>query len=195
MTLDVQFQAMLAMVLAGFYVGIALETFRYFSPLWQKSLLWKYTLEIFFWTLQTIVVFFLLYNVNAGELRFYLFLAFFLGFSMYKALFSSLYQRLLRKMVAFFKALFLYLWRFVDYFIIKPVRGIILFLLKILLFFTRLIMTPLFYLVSPIFKAIKELIKKLPKPILSTLYKFSSIYGIMVSTFKKIKSLLTFQRR
>src|SRR5690625_5418826 len=95
MSLDIQVKSMLAMILAGFYVGVAYETFRYFLPMWQKRIILNYLLVILFWMLQTVIVFYLLYIINMGELRFYLFIAFLLGVSIYQVIFIPLYQRLL----------------------------------------------------------------------------------------------------
>src|SRR5690625_46206 len=99
MSLDIQVKSMLAMILAGFYVGVAYETFRYFLPMWQKRIILNYLLVILFWMLQTVIVFYLLYIINMGELRFYLFIAFLLGVSIYQGIFAPLYQRLLQRII------------------------------------------------------------------------------------------------
>src|SRR5690625_5859173 len=75
MTLNVQFLTMLFMVVSGFYLGIALETFRRFSPLWRHRPVLVYIFEVSFWLIQTFIIFYVLYKVNAGELRVYIFLA------------------------------------------------------------------------------------------------------------------------
>src|SRR5699024_4293439 len=99
MTLHVQLLTMIFMVLSGLYLGMALETFRRFSPLWRKNKFLVYFLEICFWLVQTLIIFYVLYRVNAGELRLYIFVACLLGFATYQALIASLYKRLLEQVV------------------------------------------------------------------------------------------------
>src|SRR5690625_4470807 len=196
MTLDIQFKTMLAMIMAGFCVGINFETFRYFTPLWYKGITLRYILEVLFWCSQTILVFLLLYKVNTGELRFYLFLALFLGYSIYKSLFAPLYKRALVCMIKIVKGIFNFLEKLVRYIIVKPIIWLVVVVWTIIIFFVRIIMTPLFYLLQPVgklLKALKKGIQKhLPKPILKIMYKYSSIYGIIKGTLKKFKSYVTF---
>lgn len=196
MTLDIQFKTMLAMIMAGFCVGIHFETFRYFTPLWYKVITLRYILEVLFWCSQTILVFLLLYKVNTGELRFYLFLALFLGYSIYKSLFAPLYKRALVCMIKIVKGIFIFLEKLVRYIIVKPMIGLVVVVWTMIIFLVRIIMTPLFYLLQPVGKlliALKNGIQKYsPKPILKIMYKYSRIYGIIKDKLKKIKSYVTF---
>src|SRR5699024_5483544 len=99
MTLDVQFMTMAAMTLSGIYLGIAQETFRRFKPHWKPNRFLLYFMEIAFWLFQVALIFYVLFLVNAGELRLYVFLALFLGISMYQVLVASVYKRLLEMIV------------------------------------------------------------------------------------------------
>lgn len=196
MTLDLQFKTMLAMIIAGFCVGINLESFRHFKPYWDQGLILKYMLEILFWLLQTLLVFLVLYKVNLGEIRFYLLIAFFLGYSIYKGLFAQVYKRLLLYILRVGKRSYIFFRRIFHYLIIKPVMGLLTVLGAILLFMIRLIMTPIFYLLSPFGKIVANLVKRsqkyLPKSLFKKIYKFPTIYGIIKSTLKRFKTYLTF---
>jgi len=99
MTLHAQLITMGSMIVSGFYLGIALETFRRFSMWWRNSIFFTYMFEICFWLSQTFILFYVLFKVNYGELRFYVFLAILLGFSMYVVLFKKVYIYLLELLI------------------------------------------------------------------------------------------------
>lgn len=199
MTLTLQVKTMLAMIIAGFYVGISLDTFRYFTPLWYNKVVWRYLLEIIFWVMQTTIVFFVLYKVNAGEIRFIIFLAFLLGLSIYKALFATVYNKSLEWFIGVIKRIFRFFWKVIYYVILRPVEATLRILWAIVLFFLRLIITPIVFLLRPMKKLLdnfgKKVRKMIPKPILSNLYKYSRFYGIIKGTLTKMITYLTFQRR
>src|SRR5690625_1760968 len=90
MTLDTQFLTMIFMVLGGLYLGIAKDTFRRFSPYWKNKRFINYAMEICFWLTQTFLLFYVLFRINGGELRFYVFLACLLGYAMFQAFDSDL---------------------------------------------------------------------------------------------------------
>jgi len=196
MTLDIQFKTMLAMMVAGFCLGITFESFRYFTPLWYRKIFLRYLLEILFWVSQTALAFWLLYQINNGELRFYIILAFFLGFSIYKAIFAALYQRILIRFIKIIKAVLSFIGRVFHLLILQPIFGIVSLLWGIILFFLRILFTPLFFLLSPVGKSLPNMGKKIqkvvPKPFLAILYKFSKVCGIIKNTLKKMKDYLTF---
>src|SRR5699024_10156110 len=95
MTLHTQLMTMIAMIVGGMYLGFATETYRMVIYQWRRHVIVRYGLDIFYWLLQTALLFYLLYRVNHGELRFYVFLACLLGFSMYVVLCMPWYRKLL----------------------------------------------------------------------------------------------------
>ena len=93
MTLTVQFYTMIAMVAMGVWLGVAMDTYsRFFHPSKSKSL-WLYANDVVFWLLQGLLIFYVLYVVNEGELRLYVFLALLCGYAAYRALLQPLYRR------------------------------------------------------------------------------------------------------
>src|SRR5690625_7680140 len=106
MTLDTQFLTMIFMVLGGLYLGIAKDTFRRFSPYWKNKRFINYAMEICFWLTQTYLLFYVLFRINGGELRFYVFLACLLGYDMYKALASALYKKKMESIIRVFTAIY-----------------------------------------------------------------------------------------
>src|SRR5699024_4517614 len=129
----------MTLVLCRFYLGTAHESFLWFSiPLRQLTLL-MYTLEISFLLIQTLVLFYLLFLVNNGELRFYVFLAVLLGYAAYQALAAPLFKRILERMIYLVKAV----WHFVNQvgqaLVVTPVKWLVHVLAVFILFLLRLI--------------------------------------------------------
>ena len=89
MTLSTQFITIIAMVVSGVYLGASYHTFKRLERLWTSSILWKYVLEILFWLIQAAILYFILFFVNEGILRFYIFLAVLCGYAMFKSLFEQ----------------------------------------------------------------------------------------------------------
>src|SRR5699024_7249858 len=110
MTLDGQFMTIITMVLGGFYLGTAHDTFRRLSIHWRQRTLLMYTLEISFWLIQTLVLFYLLFLVNNFALRFYLFLPVLLGYAAYQSMAATFFKRILEWMIYLVKAV----WHFVS---------------------------------------------------------------------------------
>lgn len=177
MTLHMQFITMGTMILAGVYVGIALETFRRFKIYLQKSHLLVAGLEICFWITQTGIVFYLLYKVNDGALRLYVFLACILGFSIYQVVFKNIYKQILEIVI---KVVYVSLIRPVMW-ILRAIYMTITFTCKQLI---RLLLFSLKVLVFPfkiIFLAVGKII---PKRICTKVTQIYSFCSTMVDNYK-----------
>ncbi|RLL41675.1 spore cortex biosynthesis protein YabQ [Oceanobacillus piezotolerans] len=183
MTLSVQFLTMFAMVSSGFYLGLILETYRRLSIYWKKHVILTYTMEILFWLSQTLIVFYVLFRVNAGEIRFYVIIACLLGFSMYQALAAALYKRLLEQIIRMITAVYRFFERLVQALFIKPIKwiiiaiftvivGIVSVISKVLWFVLKIVFTPFLWL-------LKGLYKLLPKKIQNYLIQIAGFYSKM----------------
>jgi len=181
MTLSVQFVTMIAMVLAGLYLGMGLDTFRRFALHWKNSIILTYMLEISFWLMQTFILFFILFRVNGGELRFYVFAAVLLGFSIYQVFVKKLYKRILEKMIQMIAAVCRFFQRLVKALLIAPIKWIFMLLVKIilgigsalaviLLFILRVILLPFKYILKLIYRL-------LPQSVKNILYKLAGFYS------------------
>src|SRR5699024_2648443 len=129
--LGTQFITMLAMTSGGFYLGIALDTFRRFAYSWKKRKILPYVMETSFWLTQTIILFYVLFRVNGGELRLYIFLAGLLGFAIYQVFAAGIYKRLLERIIAISKAIYRFLERMVHVLIIIPVTWLLMLIISI----------------------------------------------------------------
>ncbi|MGG1685828.1 spore cortex biosynthesis protein YabQ [Pseudalkalibacillus sp. NRS-1564] len=150
MTLTVQFYTMVAMVAMGVWLGIAMDTYsRFLHPDRSKSL-WLYANDIVFWLLQGLIIFYVLYLVNEGELRFYVFLAILCGYAAYRSLFQPLYRRLLERIILITIAIIRFVKSLFIYLIYQPIR----FILKVVFSLCMMIvsiMTTIFWFIFKFF--------------------------------------------
>src|SRR5699024_6032122 len=91
MTLHTQWITMGVMILSGRYIEILKDTSRRMFISSHIPSVLRFFFKIIYWVSQTIIVYFILYKVNIGLLRFYIFLACLLGFSMYVVLVRAAY--------------------------------------------------------------------------------------------------------
>ncbi|RYG72686.1 spore cortex biosynthesis protein YabQ [Lentibacillus lipolyticus] len=199
MTLSVQFLTMISMTAGGFYLGMVLDTYRRLSIHWKGSPLMKYFMEIVFWLTQTMLLFYVLFRVNSGELRFYVFLACLLGFSMYKGLAAKAYKALLEHVIRIVAAAYRFCKRTIEVLIITPVTWLIRFIITTAMFvlgtlaaivrwLVRVIVVPLFWLC-------RLLYRMLPLSVQKKLHKIAGFYSKIENiSKKKIKELLSKRR-
>ncbi|MCA0989556.1 spore cortex biosynthesis protein YabQ [Guptibacillus algicola] len=129
MTLTVQFYTMVAMVAMGVWLGIAMDTYsRFLHPRRSKSL-WLYLNDVVFWLLQGLLVFYVLFTVNEGTLRLYVFLALLCGYAAYRALFQQLYRHTLERIIIITVSVINVIKSLITNLVYRPV----LFILKLLL--------------------------------------------------------------
>jgi len=161
MTLSTQFMTMLAMVSMGLFFGISLDTYQYFlkRPIRKRSIVFIH--DILFWILQALLMFYVLFLVNKGEVRIYLVLALLLGFAMYKSLFQALYLRLLKAIISFCIHSYRFFIKLFMNIVYKPIKSILQLLLSIIITLGKGLMA----LVSGIFRVLRFIIKILFKPI------------------------------
>ncbi|MUK88063.1 spore cortex biosynthesis protein YabQ [Ornithinibacillus sp. L9] len=181
MTLNVQFLTMIAMVLGGFYLGIALETFRRFARHWKKHTILAYVMEISFWLTQTFILYYILFRVNSGELRVYVFVACLLGFSIYQVVAANIYKRILERLIIIIADIYQFLARVVTVVIIKPIQFLFQALITSVLFIGNIlfmIIKYIFYvLFTPIKWVLRVIYRMLPKKIHLFFHNLAGFYS------------------
>lgn len=199
MTLSVQFTTMAVMVLSGIYLGMAHDTFRRLSIHWAKKTITSYVLEVSFWLLQTLIIFYCLFLVNAGELRFYIILACLLGFSAYEALVKKGFRFLLEKILTGLRAIYTFFRKIITVLFITPLTWLILVCLSIVLFLLRLFVKIIGFLLSLIlspFRFIGRFIKPwIPERIIKFFHKSASFYSTIRERLRKALKDVTLKRR
>ncbi|MEH7125111.1 spore cortex biosynthesis protein YabQ, partial [Bacillus sp. JJ1773] len=133
MTLSTQFITMLAMIGMGSVFGAALDTYNRFLKRSNRKSWIVFINDILFWVVQGLAIFYILFIVNRGELRFYIFIALLCGFAAYQSLFKGLYVRLLEISISVIVAIYRFLLKLFHYMIYKPVRGLIFAVISLLL--------------------------------------------------------------
>ncbi|WP_226038362.1 spore cortex biosynthesis protein YabQ [Aquibacillus saliphilus] len=199
MTLSTQFLTIIAMIIGGIYLGASVDTFRRFEFYWKRRKIFPYVIEICFWLLQTLILFYLLYLVNQGNLRFYILLALLCGYAAYKSLFESLYRRLLEGLISTIIWIYYFFYRLVQVLIVRPVKKLVQFIIflliwiwGVLLWLMWLILKILWYPVKLTFVLIWFLT---PKPIKKYFKQLAGFYSKIKNILRKWWSGIKSKRR
>lgn len=116
------------MIVTGFYIGVAVDTYNRFSPK-KRMLQWLIVCQdILFWFIQAVIVFYVLFQINYGHVRFYIFIALLCGYAAYQAFFHSLYTAMLERIIKIFTYLYKVCTAILFSVVVKPV----IFVLKLL---------------------------------------------------------------
>lgn len=179
MTLNIQFLTMITMITGGFYLGMAHETFRYFSPYWRKKVILTYVLELSFWLSHTFLLFYLLYRVNGGEIRLYVFIACLFGFSIYQGLMVNLYKRLLERLIRVVTSIARALKKIFVILVIKPLKGVLYLLVFIIQTAFIVIYYPIKVLLFPFTWTLGKIYQRLPRSFQKIITKWGRFYSII----------------
>ena len=121
MTLSTQFMTMLAMIGMGSFFGAALDTYNRFLKRSKRKSWLVFINDVLFWIIQGLFIFFVLFRVNQGELRFYIFIALLCGFAAYQSLFKAIYLRWLEMLISIVISLLRFFVKIVYLLIYKPI--------------------------------------------------------------------------
>ena len=195
MTLQVQFLTMVTMIIGGLYLGVARDTYLRFSPYWRRRIILRYVFEIAFWMIQTILLFYILYRVNAGELRAYIFVACLLGVSIYKVFFASLYRRVLEWIIRLLLIIYRTCKEIIRVLVIVPLKGIVYLILLIVQFTFSILFFILKWIFAPLGRAVAFIFSLLPKKLQKIIRKLIGFYSIIKNTsIKWVKNILSKRR-
>src|SRR5438309_5601434 len=125
MTLSTQFMTMLAMIGMGIFFGAGLDTYNRFLKRSKRKNWIVFINDILFWILQGLFIFFVLFRVNQGELRIYIFIALLCGFAAYQSLFKVIYLRWLEVLISFVISLLRFFVKTVYLLVYKPIYFVI----------------------------------------------------------------------
>ncbi|KGX90073.1 hypothetical protein N781_08490 [Pontibacillus halophilus JSM 076056 = DSM 19796] len=190
MSLDTQFYTMLLMFGSGVYLGSAIDTYRRFERLWKGHVWLRYVSEILFWVIQSVIIFYMLFLGNEGELRFYIFLSILCGYAAYQALFKTVYRLWLERVITMTVALYRFLKRLVFVLIVQPIRFLLMLVTKLLIIFWSVILWILMTLLKVVLYPIRLLGKLLwwllPKKFQEFLRQVAGFYSKMKNRLDKI---------
>lgn len=178
MTLSTQFLTMLAMIGMGSLFGASLDTHNRFLKRAKRKSWIVFINDILFWLLQGLLIFYVLFSVNMGELRFYIFLALLCGFAAYQSLFKKIYLKMLEKAISITISIYIFLVKAVRLLVIRPVQflaatvlslvilsgrglyALVKWLLAVLLWVLKILWKPVQMLLLLFWKLLPKKIKK-----------------------------------
>ena len=204
MTLTTQFITMAAMIASGILFGAMLDTYQRFLNRPKRKSWIAFINDILFWTAQALCIFYVLYLVNKGEVRFYIFIALLCGFAAYQALVKHLYLWLLEREIQAGIWLGRLFAKTVQLLVFKPVTGLIQLIVGLLLLIGRGLLlllafvgkTALFFIRIILFLPLKKIFsilwKVLPKGIKKSAEKLynsgTGLLGKTMDMWKRIKN-------
>jgi spore cortex biosynthesis protein YabQ len=143
------------MIGMGAIFGTMLDTYQRFLQRSKRKHWLVFLNDILFWAIQALLVFYILFLVNKGEIRFYIFIALVCGFAAYQSLFRRLYLRILEELISSFVSFYIFLKKLTIILLFRPVQGLIQIGMFIILFFGR----GLYTLVKFVLKALLFIMK------------------------------------
>lgn len=199
MTLSTQFLTMLSMIGMGSLFGAMFDTYQRFLNRPKRKTWIVFLNDLLFWIIQALLIFYTLFIVNNGELRFYIFIALLCGFAAYQGLFKAVYLRLLELVINTIIAVAKFIKKTFQLLVYKPILGLIQLVITIILVLGRGLMTLvkfafkvlLFILkvvLVPVLKILLILWKLLPKGLKKTVEK---LYNRIAGSFEKIGNYMS----
>ncbi|GAA0425396.1 MAG: spore cortex biosynthesis protein YabQ [Bacillota bacterium] len=199
MSLSTQFLTMITMITGGFYLGLIQDTFRRFTPYWKNRRILTYVMEICFWLMQTMLLFYVLFRVNGGELRFYIFAACLLGFAFYQVAAANVYRKVLEQIIRIIAAVYRFFENIVQALIISPITWIVKLIYTFIVWLCKVVGTILLFILTVIITPIKWIIQAiyglLPKKVQLFLFKIAGFYSKMKNICIKVVKYVRFKRR
>ncbi|MDP4085455.1 MAG: spore cortex biosynthesis protein YabQ [Bacillota bacterium] len=198
MTLSTQFLTMLSMIAMGALFGVMFDTYQRFLHRSKRKHWIVFLNDVLFWVIQALIIFYVLFQVNKGEIRLYIFIALLCGFAAYQSLLKHFYLRLLGILISIVISVSTFLKRTFILIIYKPVVGLFKLSIFIILFFGRGLITLVKFILKVLLLCTKVILKfigqillifwkLLPKRIKKSVEKF---YNKTAGNFKKFKNYI-----
>ncbi len=165
MTLTTQFYTMLSMIGMGALFGVTLDTYLRFLNRSERKRWFVFLNDMLFWILQALSIFYILFVVNFGEIRFYIFIALLCGFSGYQALLKKPYLALLERIILFFIAVYNFIVKMIKKLIYSPIKWLVIVLVTLLLSIGKALLSIILFLLNVFLKIFRGTIKLVTAPI------------------------------
>jgi spore cortex biosynthesis protein YabQ len=199
MSLSTQFFTLLSMIGMGTLFGAMFDTYQRFLKRPKRKQWIVFFNDLLFWIIQAVLIFYTLFLVNNGELRFYIFLALVCGFAAYQSLFKGIYLRLLEFVIKSVIAISRFLKKTFQLLIYKPIVGLIQFVIMIIIaigrglftlvkFIGKVLLLIVKIILVPLQKILLIFWKLLPKSIKKSVEK---LYNKTAGNFQRIRNYIT----
>jgi spore cortex biosynthesis protein YabQ len=165
MTLTTQFYTMLSMIGMGALFGATLDTYNRFLNRSRRKRWLVFINDLLFWIFQALAIFYILFSVNFGELRFYIFIALLCGFAGYQALLKQGFLRFLEKLILFFISLYNFLVSMVKKLLYSPIKWLVVLLITLVLSIAKGLLNAVTFLLKMVYSIIKWTIKLVLSPV------------------------------
>ncbi|MBP3039312.1 spore cortex biosynthesis protein YabQ [Bacillaceae bacterium Marseille-Q3522] len=176
MTLSTQFMTMLTMISMGILFGASLDTYNRFLQRKKRKGWLIFINDLLFWLFQALSVFYVLFLVNLGEWRFYIFLALLCGFAAYQSLLKTSFLKILEIAIKIVISTYRIIVKTVRLLVFRPIQLFIMMVLSCIIFiqkglFTlaKLILSVLLFILRIIFKILlwvfSLILKFMPKSV------------------------------
>lgn len=201
MTLSTQFLTMAAMIGMGGYFGASLDTYNRFLKRERRKKWIVFINDVLFWIFQGLSIFYVLFTINNGELRFYIFLALLCGFAAYQSLLKNIYLRLLEIVIKICVKIYQILAKLFTILVYKPIKfslylmlTIVLSLGKGLLTLVKIVIRILSWIIRRILLFPIVWVGKICWNLLSIRMKknIKIIYNRIAGLFRKVKNKLIY---
>ncbi|WP_042354640.1 spore cortex biosynthesis protein YabQ [Bacillus rubiinfantis] len=194
MTLSTQFITMLSMIGMGSIFGAMFDTYQRFLKRPKRKQWIVFFNDVFFWVIQALLIFYILFLVNQGEIRFYIFLALLCGFAAYQSLLKGIYLRILEALIQAAIKIYRFVKKTLHLLIYQPIVGLIQLVVMIVLglgrglwtlvtFVYRVIRWVLHILLTIVQRILLIFWRLLPKGLKKQVEK---LYNRIAGNFKKI---------
>jgi spore cortex biosynthesis protein YabQ len=192
MTLSTQFLTMLAMIGMGSLFGASLDTHNRFLKRSKRKSWIVFINDILFWLFQGLSIFYVLFSVNMGELRFYIFLALLCGFAAYQSLFKKIYMKVLERAISITISVYVFFVKAIRVLIIRPLQFLAATVLSLLILagrglyaLVKWLLAVLLWMLKVLLKPIQMILllfwKLLPKKIKKTVEKlYNKLAGFLI---------------
>jgi spore cortex biosynthesis protein YabQ len=155
--------------------------------------------DLLFWIIQAVIIFYTLFLVNNGELRFYIFLALICGFAAYQSLFKGIYLHLLEFVIKSIIAIIRLIKKTFHLLVYKPIVGLIQLIIIIIVaigrglltlvkFISKVLLLIVKIILFPLQKILWLFWKLLPKSIKKSVEK---LYNKTAGIFQRIRNYIT----
>jgi spore cortex biosynthesis protein YabQ len=184
---------MAAMAVMGVWIGVSVDTYgRFFYR--GKQGRWnalQIAGDLLFWLMQGLLVFYVLLNINDGDVRIYIFLALLCGYAAYRSLFQTLYRSLLEGIIRTVRFLFRMLKKTIALFFIRPVQLLAKFVYTVIKLIVTAILAVLLFAWKVVWIPLKWLLRLvLPDALFVWVKKFFAKVAGIYESMKKIKDKL-----
>lgn len=180
----------------GSWLGIAIDTYGRLI----RGRNWKRWITIIndalFWIVQGMLVFYVLLQINEGEMRFYILLALLCGYAAYRALLDRMYLKVLEALIQCTLKTYRFCKKAVFILVINPTKEllkllytlcmiIISFTISVIFFLLKVIYTPFLWIGKGIWRLVpKEKFKKISNK-LGFLVRLKNVIRVWIKKDKK----------